>query len=119
MEIARVYFDVDMRLSFQGLKGVMKKDKFDIDTKPMAYRFVLFINRKQTAFKMLVGGQHLVYHNNGSRPFPLEAVQHFPEFFNGRAVNFSGAVRKAILKKYAHLNEQKHTSRPQLHSASA
>lgn len=99
MEIARVYFDVHMGLAFNGLKKIMKKTKVDPDSLPDG-KFTVFINRKQTKFKCLVGSNILVYHDNGQRRFPLEVVSEFPRFFNGQKLDFTRAVEAAIRKKY-------------------
>ena len=76
----------------------MAKAKVNPDTLP-ANNIILFINKAQTAFKLLVGPHYIVYHNNKGRKFPLEAIQHFPEFFDGKRLDFSGAVAKAISQK--------------------
>lgn len=98
MEIARVYLDVSMINSFDGLRSIMRKSKVDPDTLPSG-KFTIFINKKRTAFKLLVGTRHMVYHNNGGKAFPLEAIQNFPEFFDGRNVNLAAAVEKTIRQK--------------------
>lgn len=99
MEIARVYLDVSMSLSFQGLEKILRDSKINPQTIPPD-KFTVFINRAQTAFKVLVGPHHLVYHKNGARKFPLEAISEFPKFFDGRKLDFAGAVRKAIERKF-------------------
>lgn len=98
MEIARVFLDVNMSLSFGGLTDMMKKAKLKPDAWPSG-RFVIFINRKQSAFKVLINNQFLVYHNTGGRKFPLEAIQHFPDFFDGRRIDFDAAVSKVLKAK--------------------
>ncbi len=100
MEIARVFLDVSMSLSFKGLTRIMSDAKMKPDAMPDK-KFVVFINRRQTAFKVYINNSLLVYHNNGSRRFPLEAVSEFPNFFNGKSIDFSGAVRKAVERKFA------------------
>jgi hypothetical protein len=89
-----------MAKSFIGLEQVMRDSKLNPDTIPNG-KFTIFINRRQNAFKILIGKHHLVYHNNGNRKFPLEAIQTFPEFFDGKKIDFAAAVKKAIQRKLA------------------
>lgn len=88
-----------MALSFSGLTKLMLKAKMKPDAMPEK-SFVVFINRKQTAFKVFINGSLLVYHNNGSRRFPLEAIQEFPRFFNGKTIDFAAAAQRVIEDKY-------------------
>jgi len=99
MEIARVFFNVSMSLGFPGLTGVL--NEAGMKAKNMKEnQLTLFINKKHTRFKMLIGQNYLLYHNNGERRFPLEAVKHFPSFFDGKRINVSGAIEKSILEKF-------------------
>jgi len=93
MEIARVFLNTTMSYSFNGLKAILKDSGTNPDT--MANdKFVVFINKARTAFKVMVGPHYILYHNNGSKPFPLEAISHFPEFFDGKRINFSAAAKQ-------------------------
>lgn len=98
MEIARVFLDVSMTNSFRGLLKIMSDAKMRVNEIPDG-KFTIFINKRRTAFKLIVGKSYLVYCNNGSRVIPLEAIQNFPEFFDGRRLDLKGAVRKTIMSK--------------------
>lgn len=98
MEIARVYFDVDMRLGFQGLTVLAVKKKYDPRVEDEK-RMVVFMNRACTKFKLLVSNQYLVYYNNGSRRIPLEAISHLPTFFDGKKLTLDRAIAKTIINK--------------------
>lgn len=102
MEIARVFFGVHMGYAFQGLGQVLRKSGIKPETMGNN-ELIVFMNTKMTAFKLMVGPHYLVYHNNRGRKFPLEAISHFPQFFNGKTLDFKGAERKALEKKYANL----------------
>lgn len=117
MEIARVYFDVSMSMSFHGLQEIMRKSKVNPAVVPPG-KFTVFINKAQTAFKVLVGTHHIIYHNNGTRRFPLEAIQNFPEFFDARKLDFNAAVKKTVTKKYADVMAEQRP-RPSVIPASA
>lgn len=98
MEIARVFLNTFMGYSFQGLKQIMLDSKMKPDEVGNK-KFVIFINRPMTAFKMLVGPNHIIYHNNGRHRIPLESITHFPEFFDGKRINVTGAIKKTIEAK--------------------
>lgn len=98
MGIARVFFDVSMANNFDGLREVMRKAKLNPD-RMKSDEFTIFVNRRQNAFKLFVGTNYLVYHKNGNRRFPLEAIQYFPRHFDGKAIDFDRAVETALMKK--------------------
>jgi hypothetical protein len=97
MRIARVYFDVHMGQAFAGLMSICHKSGFKPEEKADSY--VVFINKKRTKFKLLVGNQYLIYHDNKDKQFPLEAIQHLPQAFTGKQFEFATAVDKAIRTK--------------------
>lgn len=99
MEIARVFLDVSMSLGFQGLEKIMRDSKMNPDAIAPG-KFTVFINKAQTSFKLVIGKHHLLYHRNGHRRFPLEAIQEFPQFFDGKKLDFAGAVKKTLEKKF-------------------
>lgn len=100
MEIARVFFGVHMAYGFQGLAKVLVDNKMKIETLK-ENGFIVFMNSKMTAFKLLVGPHYIVYYNNKGKRVPLEAISQFPSFFNGKTLDFKGAERKALEKKYS------------------
>lgn len=97
MQIARVFFDVNMGRNFKGLLEIARK----AGIKPAQEResFIVFINRAGTKFKVLMGNSYLVYHDNGNRRFPLEALQYLPSAFKGTSFDFTTAVAKSLAKK--------------------
>lgn len=99
-----MFFDIHMGFSFQGLSRVLVENKMKIESLP-ENGFIVFMNRSMTAFKLLVGPHYIVYHNNKGRKVPLEAIQHFPAFFTGKKLDFKGAERRALEKKYADLKQ--------------
>jgi hypothetical protein len=61
MRITRVFFDIDMRLAFQGLNSTAKSAKTILGPESR----VIFINKSMTSFKLMVDGQFLVYYKHG------------------------------------------------------
>lgn len=98
MRIARVYFDVDLRCSFQGLRKFLTKEKID----PISLgkgNLIIFMNRRATSFKMLAGNDYLVYYNNSGRRIPLDAIQYLPTYFDGTSLEFNKAMEKSVRDK--------------------
>lgn len=99
MEIARVFLDTPMFYQFQGLQEILRKNRIKPETLD-EQEIIVFVNKAMTAFKVMVGPHYLVYHNNGRKRFPLEAIAHFGTFFNGKEIDFQAAARKALETKY-------------------
>jgi hypothetical protein len=99
MIIRRIYFDTSMQLGFIGLRETLLKSKVKIEESPPSDAYV-FVNRRRAAFKILLSGSTLVYHNTYGRPFPLDAIKNIPDFFDGTRINFSAAVEKAVREKH-------------------
>jgi len=98
MEIARVFLDVNMGLGFQGLERIMNEAKIKKSTLSDK-SFIVFVNRRATKFKLLVGSTYLVYFNNGDKRFPLEALSNLPLAFEGNKFNFNKAIERTIRQK--------------------
>lgn len=97
MKIARVYLDCDLRCSFDGLNALLKKDGVEIASSPG--NFVLFMNRKATAFKLLTANSYLMFYRSPSGRIALDAIQNIPEFFDGTRLDFNKAVEKTVKEK--------------------
>lgn len=103
MNIARVFFDVHMGQSFQGLSRLLHKNKIDPRTLGVG-DFVIFINRAGTAFKLFAGNTYLVYYKNEDRhKIPLDAIQYLPASFGGTELEFNRAVEKSLKAKVPYL----------------
>jgi hypothetical protein len=88
-----------MSYSFNGLGQILRDSKINPDTMDRE-KFIVFINSSMTSFKVMIGPHHILYHSNGRKRFPLEAIQHFPEFFDGRKIDFSAAAAKVVRDKF-------------------
>ena len=84
-----------MGLSFQGLSDIAKKAKTDIG----ADSCVCFLNRANTAFKLMVNGVYITYYRNGNQKIPLDALRLLPEQFGGSRMQFDQAVRSSLMKQ--------------------
>lgn len=92
MRITRVFQDTDLRLSFDGLRELIKENNAGLGENSR----ILFINRARTAFKLLVSDTYLVFYRNGNRRIPLEALVHLPQNFGGSEIEVSAAIRKTL-----------------------
>lgn len=94
MRITRVFLDVHMGLSFQGLGEIAKKTKTSLNHDSC----VVFLNRKNNAFKLMVGGVYLTYFRSPTK-IPLDALRLLPEKFGGTQMEFDQAVKKSLVKQ--------------------
>lgn len=90
MRITRVFFDVDMRQSFEGLKLVAKDAPKGV---------LFFMNAKRTSFKMLIQDKYIVYYKNDNKRIPLDAIQHLPASFGGTEAEMNQAIGKSLRDK--------------------
>jgi len=102
MVIKRIYFDTSMAFSFDRLAEIMRKSHMPVESLKSG-EFIVFVNRKQTAFKLLATANVMVYHNNKNRKFPVTAITHFPEFFDGKTIDLAKAVEREIKQQAAWL----------------
>lgn len=97
MRITRVVFDVDLRQSFNGLRTLCKEQRLHCEHEDSR---IIFINRAQTAFKLLAGNAYLVYYRTENRrKVPLTALQYLPQYFGGTEAELDEAIRKYLFKK--------------------
>lgn len=97
MNIARVFFEVDMRCNFNGLLKICHKAGIKPSEKGQS--FIVFINSSHSKFKLLINNTYLVYHDNGKRKFPLDAIKFLPGCFSGNEFRFDRALEKSLLEK--------------------
>lgn len=97
MRIARVFFDVHMAKNFNGLLSICHKAGIKPEAEGESY--IVFVNGAHTKFKLLVGNQYIVYHDNRTRRFPLDAIRYLPDAFNGKSFVFEKAIEKSLQEK--------------------
>jgi len=94
MRIARVFFDTHMGKNFAGLRKILREAGMNPDTVTSP---VVFINTQHTKFKLLSQG-YLAYYDNGTRKFPLTALQYLPQAFGGTDLDLKRAMSVAMYK---------------------
>lgn len=102
MRITRVFLDVDLRQSFDGLREMAKKAKTDL----LGDTTVLFINHARTKFKILRSDTYLIYYTNGNRRIPLDAIRYLPKMFSGSRIEMDAAVKDSLRLKLNLVRDQ-------------
>lgn len=94
------YFpNTDLRCNHKGLGELARKAK--IVTMVMgAGEFLLFVNRRQTGFKLLAPNNVLVYQKVTSGRLHPRVFTLLPKYFNGGELDFQGATREAITRDF-------------------
>jgi hypothetical protein len=98
MRITRVYFDIDMRQSFEGLREVAKSTKAEIGNTALNTTIV-FINTKRTMFKVLQNNTLIVFYKSPSGRIPIDVLVYLPQNFGGSDMEMNDAIRKSLYAK--------------------
>lgn len=96
------YFpDSDLRSGHPGLAKLSRKAKVPLEDLKSG-QFNLFINRKQTALKMISSGGVLVHYKSpeGHR-INIDTLALLPKYFNGTALNYNAALKEVLEKRLA------------------
>lgn len=101
MRITRVFLDVDLRQSFDGLRDMATKAKAELkgDTT------ILFINAARTKFKVLRSDTYLIYYSNGGKRIPIEAIRYLPKAFSGSHMEMNNAIKTSLQSKLNYVRE--------------
>ena len=95
------YFpDIDLRQGHLGLSKVAAMAKRPLNNLNQG-DFLLFVNRSQTALKVLTTGGVLVHVKSEHGRLNFEAVNMLPQYFSGSAFNYKGALKKTLEKRLA------------------
>jgi len=93
------YFpDTDLRCGHDGLADLADRAKKPVEDLKVG-QFLLFVNRRQSAVKILTADDVLIYLRPESKRLNFDAISLLPKYFNGTAFNYKGAVKEAILKR--------------------
>jgi len=97
-KIVRYFPDTHMGLGHQGL-GILAK-KRDIELGELKeHEFVVFMNKRHTALKMFASGNIIAHLKMpAGRKIKLETIALLPKYFGGGKIEYTGALREAIMK---------------------
>lgn len=93
MAIAKVFFDIDMRLGIDGFEEILKRKKVTL----RANEFAMFMNRKQTYIKIYWGGHYILNYRKGKQ-ISVEDIKSIPEYFKREimSANIERQIQKFI-----------------------
>lgn len=98
-KIVRYFKDTDLRQGHQGLAKIARAE--DIDTRFLGQgEYLLFVNRAQTAFKMLAHEKILVHYRNGTQRLHPGTFALLPRYFDGRQINYDAALSEALRRDF-------------------
>lgn len=83
----------------KGLSTLAKKKKIDVD-KLRPGEYVIFMNRRRNALKMFTCMNGIFHHKlpYESLRYDLRFIKLIPRFFNGKELNYDGALKEIIMK---------------------
>lgn len=101
--IVSFFPDTDLRCGHAGLTNLALSAKRN----PSALKpgqFLVFVNRQQTAIKILATSDMLAHYKSPSGRVNLTAVTLLPKYFNGGSFNYSAALKATILRTLKKVN---------------
>jgi len=95
-QIVEVFPNSDLRSGHPGLTRLALKHKRNPEALGTA-KWLFFLNRKQTAFKLLGAGGVLVHWRAPeNRRVDVAAIRYIPECFDGKSFDFNIAVKHSL-----------------------
>ena len=93
------YFpETDLRYGHDGLAAVAKKAGKPV-SKLKIGQFLLFVNRKQSAVKIITADNIMIHlKSKDNAPLNFRAINMLPKYFNGTRFNYAGALRESLEK---------------------
>ncbi len=92
------FMESDLRKGHDGLTKTAKKNGVDVTTLQPG-EFVIFINRKVSAFKMYGHGESILYYRPKGGRLELKTIQHIPSVFKAGRLDYNEALSK-VFEKY-------------------
>lgn len=101
--IVRVFLDTNLACSHPGLSSLAMKNKIDVRLLD-AGSFIIFLNRRKTAFKLFAPNNTIVYYKSPQGRVDLNAIKYIPHVFNAKAmsIDFDTAQLMALKEKPRH-----------------
>lgn len=92
----RVFFNVDLRCSHEGLEAVAKKNQID-PAKLQPGEYLVFINNYQDRIKLYASNHVVAYYKSPHGRIDLRAISKIPEAFKASGkIDYDAAVKKVI-----------------------
>lgn len=102
MKLLHIIWDVDMRCSHDGLTAIASKKNKALANLKIG-EMVCFVNHSKNRVKILAGSEVgypvLGYYRARSGSIDIQAIQYIPQAFRGGKIDYSGALKKSLLKR--------------------
>lgn len=93
-EIIKVFPETNLRSGHPGLADIAQKARVNLDNVG-AGEFLLFINKKQTAFKLFAPNT-VIHYKHPRGKILLETVQHFPQILRAGKFSYDKALERVL-----------------------
>lgn len=98
-EITRLVLNADLRCSHDGLSEMLKKT-FKLETNDLEPgEYVVCVNSAKTIVKIFAAGNVIAHYKSPRGMINLKTLRLIPKFFNGRALDYDGALGEVIRKE--------------------
>lgn len=99
-QIVRVFPETNLINGHLGLSKIAKDAKVDVNTLKDG-EFLIFINKRQSAFKLYAAKQILVYYRHPKQHrMELQAIQYIPQIFQAKKrISYDEALTVLLKKK--------------------
>lgn len=105
-KILRIFSDVDMWNSHDGLAIIAKKHKIDVH-KLVHGEYVMFINTAKNKIKFYAANNVIAYYKHEHGKLDMRAIQLIPETFESEGrINYDKAVEKILIKELGYYEQQ-------------
>lgn len=94
-KIISVFPNTDLRCSHDGLTSIaLKSNRNPEDLNNGS--FYLFLNRKQSMFKMMAANNTLIHHKAKSGRVDIHAIEYLPSCFNAGKLDYDKALETVL-----------------------
>lgn len=96
--IITVFPEADLRNGHPGLRMLAAKRRIDTQMIEPG-KFVMFLNRRQSAFKLFAANNTIVHYKHPRGRILLETIKHFPECFQAGEFRYDKALEKVLSRR--------------------
>jgi len=111
--LVRYFPDTDMRLGYDGLANIARKQSLDLENLPKGH-FVAFVNTQLNKIKLCTQNDVVAYLRLKKGRIDPRVIARLPEYFNGGAIEYDRAVRATLLETFPKWFEKEKSAAKQL-----
>ena len=99
-KLVRYFSNVHLGNAHRGLAQLARKENIDVRNLGKG-EFVVFVNTKQTAFKMFAPGNIIAhYKNKEDKRIDPRTIVMLPNYFDGAEINYDRALKAVIEREF-------------------